>query len=99
MANVQLSGSHHWARRKVRIGGKTFFHRQCIACRRDFVISGSTGGWQAAHIGLLGFDFLDEQTNRKWVSNECPGRQIPHEINDLRMMLKGTNATAAISSN
>jgi hypothetical protein len=77
MASAQLSDSHHWIRRKVRIAGQTFFHRQCIVCRRDFVMSRSTGGCQAAHIGLLRFDFLDEHTSRQWVSNECPGTTDP----------------------
>jgi hypothetical protein len=85
MTRAHLSYNHHWIRRKVEIGGKTIFHRQCIACGRDFVIDGYSGGWRAVHVGLLDFDFLDEQTSRRWVSEECPGQQLPEEVNDRRV--------------
>jgi len=79
-----LQESHQWVRRKVKIDGTTIFHRQCRTCRRDFVMSAGKGYWVAVHVGLLGFDLLDEETNHRWVSEECPGRQIPEEINDSR---------------
>jgi hypothetical protein len=72
MTNDHLSDSHQWVHRKVEIDGKTLFHRQCTACGRDFVMGAETGGWRAVHVGLFEFDFLDEETDERWVSAECP---------------------------
>ena len=85
MASTQHSSNHHWIRRKVEVKGKAVFHRQCVACRRDFVIDAPSDGWRAVHVGLLNFDFLDEETSGRWLSEECPGRQLPEEINDRRV--------------
>jgi hypothetical protein len=76
-----LPDSHSWARLKFKIDGRIFFHRQCKTCRRDFVMTGDRD-WGAAHVGLLGFDFLDEETSRRWLSEQCLGRAIPEEMND-----------------
>ena len=84
MRSSHASYYHHWVRRKVQIEGKTVFHRQCIACRRDFVFDSDVRCWRAVHVGLLGFDFLDEEISRRWLSEECPGHELPEEINDLR---------------
>ncbi len=85
MATRHLSVSHDLIRRRVRVHGKIFFHRQCKICRRDFVMPPYTGEWRATHVGLLGFDFLDDETNQHWVSDPCPGQQLPDEINDGRL--------------
>ena len=87
MANDYLPHGHDWVSRKVKVDGKTFFHRQCKTCRRDLVRLAETGYWRAVHVGLLGFDSLGEDTNRRWLSEECPRRPIPRENNDLRMYL------------
>jgi hypothetical protein len=87
MRSPHFSYNHHWVRRKVQIEGKTVFHRQCIAFRRDFVFDCDVGCWRAVHVGLLGFDLLDEEISRYWLSEECPGQQLPEEINDRRMAL------------
>jgi hypothetical protein len=84
MPSVDLANSHQWVRRRVSVNGKLFYHRQCSVCRRDFVMAADTGYWKSAHIGLLGFDFLNEETDRSWLSEECPGRPLAAEINDLR---------------
>jgi len=42
-------------------------------------------GWRAVHVGLLDFDFLDQETGRRWLSEECPGQQLPEEVNDRRI--------------
>jgi hypothetical protein len=79
------SYNHHWMRRKLTIKGKTVFHRQCLVCGRDFIIDCPAEGWRAVHVGLLDFDFLDEETNRRWIFEDCPGRQLPEEANDRRV--------------
>ncbi len=76
--------SHHWISREVEVEGEMLSHQQCAACRRDFVWDGDAGRWRAVHIALLRFDFLDEETSRRWGSEECPGRQLPEDINDRR---------------
>jgi len=82
---AQLSDSHKWIFRKIEIEGKRVFHRQCMACGRDFIMEPNTEGWRAVHVGLLEFDSLAEETSRRWLSEECPGHQLPEEINDRRM--------------
>ena len=84
MRSFHLSDSHRWMRRKVKLGNTLVFHRQCISCRRDFVMNTDGGPWRAVHVGLLGFHCLDEETSRRWASEACPGRQLPEEINDQR---------------
>ena len=85
MKSTDYSSNHHWIRRKVEVEGKSVFHRQCVACRRDFIMDADARCWRAVHVGLLGFDFLDDETTRRWLSQECPGRQLPDEINDRRI--------------
>lgn len=84
MARVHLP--HHWAHRRVEVKGKTIFHRQCITCRRDFVWDSNGAGWRAVHVGLLDFNFLDEKSSQGWLSEDCPGRELPEEINDRRVV-------------
>jgi hypothetical protein len=74
MARYHLSTTHLWAEQQVTIGHRTFFHRQCQVCGRDFVRSLDDGEWRAVHVGGLKFDFLNEGTTRRWVSEDCPGR-------------------------
>jgi hypothetical protein len=59
MTSARLSCNHHWIRRKVEIAAKPIFHRQCIACGRDFTMDTETRGWRAVHVGLLRFNFID----------------------------------------
>jgi hypothetical protein len=84
MTAAHLSDSHRWIGRKLTLSGHRLFHRQCIACRRDFVLGASTGGWRAVHVGLFRFDFLDPAITEQWISGKCPGQQLPEEINDRR---------------
>ena len=85
MVNDSLPDGHEWImRREVKIGGQTFFHRQCRRCWRDFVTLPDLKEWIAVHVGVFTFDFLDDEINRKWLSESCPGRQLPDELNDIR---------------
>jgi hypothetical protein len=77
MGQYHLSTAHLWAEQQITIAECTFFHRQCRLCGRDFVKSLDDGEWRAVHVGVLKFDFLDEETTRRWVSEECPGRRLP----------------------
>jgi hypothetical protein len=89
MARFHVSTSHRWSRRQVQIDGRTFFHRQCLVCRRDFARPSDDGEWRAVHVGVLSLDFLDDETTRRWVSEDCPGRQLPGEQNSERIQLGG----------
>jgi len=43
------------------------------------------GEWRGVHVGGLSFDFLAEETTRRWVSEGCPGKRLPGEGNDERI--------------
>jgi hypothetical protein len=85
MAQFRVSTNHRWLRRQVQIGGRTFFHRQCLVCRRDFARASDDAEWRAVHVGVLAFDLLEEETTRRWVSEDCPGRPLPGEQNSERI--------------
>jgi hypothetical protein len=79
MARFPFSTNHSWLRRQVQIDGRTFIHRRCLVCRRDFARPSDEGGWRAVHVGVLSFDFLDDEITQRWVSEICPGRPLPGE--------------------
>jgi hypothetical protein len=85
MARLYTSTTHDWSEQEVKIEGRTFFHRHCQICMRDFARSSCNEEWRAVHVGLLKFDLLDEETSRRWVSEDCPRRPLPGEQNDRRM--------------
>jgi hypothetical protein len=74
-----MSGNNSWnghdlvADREVKIAGEMYKHRRCERCRRDFIILPGGSEWTAVHVGLLEFTPLDAETNRRWLSEECPG--------------------------
>jgi hypothetical protein len=95
MARFPVSTGHHWLRQQVRIDGQTFFHRQGLLCWRDFARSSADAEWRAVHVGVLKYDFFDEEPTRLWVSQDCPGRQLLGEGNDesmQRVTLAKTNS-------
>src|SRR5215472_1858416 len=79
MSRYHLSTSHLWAEQQVSIKGRTFFHRRCQICERDFARSLVEGEWRAVYIGVLSLDFLDEKITQRWMSEDCPGRPLPGE--------------------
>jgi hypothetical protein len=85
MARAHLSDSHHWMRRKLKIDNGMFFRRYGMACRRDFAMAAANRVWRAVHFGLLGFDFLDDETSWHWVSGHCPGplRRAPSILSQV----------------
>jgi hypothetical protein len=89
MARYYLSTTHLWYEQQVTLDGRTFFHRQCKICGRDFVRSLDEEEWRAVHVGIVKFDFLDEETTRRWVSEDCPGRRLPGEQNSKRISPRG----------
>ena len=89
MGRYHLSTTHLWAEQQVSIDGRTYLHRQCRVCGRDFVRYLNDGEWLTVHLGFLKFDFLDEETTRRWVSEECPARRLPGEENSARIQPKG----------
>jgi hypothetical protein len=81
-----LRDGHEWMMlREVQIVGKKFLHRQCRRCWRDFVMPPDVKEWIAVHVGVFSFDFLDDEVNRKWRLERCPGRQFRGEFNDIRV--------------
>jgi hypothetical protein len=89
LARFHLSTTHLWSEQQVSINGRTFFHRQCQICDRDFARSRDDGEWRAVHIGVLSLDFLDDKTTKRWVSEDCPGRPLPEEANSARIQPRG----------
>jgi hypothetical protein len=79
MAQYHLSTTHEWSEQQVSIFGRTFFHRQCQICGRDFARSLNEGEWRAVHVGVIEFHLLDKETTRRWVSEDCPGRRLPDD--------------------
>jgi hypothetical protein len=49
-------------------------HRRCQRCRRDWVIEPGAVEWVAVHACVFEFVTLDGETNRRWLSEPCPGR-------------------------
>ena len=88
MARFHLSTTHLWSEQQVSINGRTFFHRQCAICRRDFARSWDEGEW-AVHVGVLRYDFLDDETTNRWISEDCPGRPVPGEQSSERVQPEG----------
>ena len=89
MGRYHLSTTHLWSEQQVTIDHRTFFHRQCQICDRDFVRAVDEGEWRAVHVGGLRFAFLNEETTRRWVSEDCPGRPLPGEENHERLQPGG----------
>src|SRR5215472_6843726 len=89
MSRYHLSTSHLWAEQQVSIKGRTFFHRRCQICERDFARSLVEGEWRAVYIGVLSLDFLDEKITQRWMSEDCPGRPLPGEANSERIQPPG----------
>src|SRR5260221_3241405 len=77
--------SHDGSRREVKLSGQVYFHLHCKRCGRDFVKVTDVPGWRAVHIGIFRFDFLDDLTTKRWVSEECTGQPRMAEMNDLRL--------------
>jgi hypothetical protein len=80
MGRYHLSTTHLWCEQQVTVDHRTFFHRQCLIRGRAFARSSlDEGEWRAVHVGVLKFDFLNEETTRHWVSEDCPGRPLPEK--------------------
>jgi hypothetical protein len=60
--------------RDVKIADDVYRHRRCQRCRRDFVIAPGGVEWVAVHVGVFELVTLDGETNRKVLSEPCPGR-------------------------
>ena len=86
MNEINLLRNHKWIQNQITIGDRTFFHRQCEICRRDLAMLVDDGKWRAVHIGALDFDFLDDNTTRRWTREDCPGVELPQDANHRRML-------------
>src|SRR5437762_1911296 len=84
MEQDNFLASHDGYRREVKLSGQTYIHLHCKRCGRDFVKLAEVAEWRAVHIGIFRFDFLDELTTRRWVSEECAGEPRMAELNDFR---------------
>ena len=79
--------SHEGSPRIVQLEDQTFHHLHCIRCQRDFVRQSDTTDWKATHLGVFRFNLLDDDTNRRWASEPCPGVPRAAELNDRRRAL------------
>ena len=59
----------------VKIENEVYRHRRCQRCRRDWVIEPGAVEWVAVHACVFEFVTLDGETNRRWLSEPCPGRR------------------------
>jgi len=85
MAQFPFSTNHSWFRRQVQIDGRSFFHQQCPVCGRDFARPTDDPEWRAVQVGILSFDFLDDETTQRWVSEDCPGHRLPADEDSERI--------------
>jgi hypothetical protein len=69
----QFSNGHQWRQREVWAAGQPFELRSCTICHRSLAKSVGTERWQAVHVRLIQFDFLDAETTERWLSEKCPG--------------------------
>lgn len=56
---------------KVVLNGLEMFLSHCQVCGRDFVRTGGTHHWYAAHIGVFSIDVLPPETSERWLSEPC----------------------------
>jgi len=89
MGRYHLSTTHLWAEQQVSVRGRTFFQRQCQVCDRNFVRPLDDEEWRPVHTDVLSFDFLDDETTQRWVSEDCPGRPLSWEANSERINPEG----------
>lgn len=89
MSRFPFSTNHSWVRRPIQIDGRSFFHRQCLVCGRDFARPVDHPEWRAVQVCVLGLDFLDDETTQRWVSELCPGRRLPADENSERIQRGG----------
>lgn len=94
MGRYHLLTTHLWSEQQVTIAHRTFFHRQCQICGRDFVRLLDEGEWRAVHVGGLSFDFLSDETGHRWIFEDCPGKRLPGEGNDERIQPGGVQASS-----
>jgi hypothetical protein len=59
--------------RDVKLARQVFRHRRCQRCKRDFMMPPGSAEWVAVFVGVFEFLALDGETNRKWLSEPCPG--------------------------
>ena len=57
---------------KVVLHGLEMFLSHCQKCGRDFVRTGGTHHWYAAHIGVFSIDVLLPKISERWLSEPCP---------------------------
>jgi hypothetical protein len=59
--------------RKAMVAGEAYKQQRCERSPARFRDNTGTSEWTGVHVGLLGFILLDDETNRRWLSEECPG--------------------------
>lgn len=79
-----FSKVHDYTTRLVKLEKQTYLHQHCIACGRDFAKRIDAAEWSAVHVGIFRFNALDEDTNKRWLSEKCPGQHLAPEYNDRR---------------
>ena len=84
MSGGNPSETHSFSKndRKVVVNGMEQFHRQCHACRRDFVRTAGTHHWNAAYVGVFSIEILPDEINQRWLSEPCPGERCASDEAD-----------------
>lgn len=88
MATIPMSheSDHRWFQDKPRRleleSGETVLQRRCIICGRDFLIYQSSGDPWAVYVSAFSFHRLSEQVEQRWLSEPCPGKRLPSDVDD-----------------
>jgi hypothetical protein len=79
-------GRHQWSQstpRELQLeSGQSVLQRQCIRCRRDFVIDQSSGARHAVFVSIISFYQLPEEVTMRWLAEPCPGKPLPSDGKD-----------------
>ena len=70
---------------QIDLNGRKILHHRCLRCGRDFVQALDGPDWQAAYIGILTVEPVDESVSARWLTEDCPGRMLEEDIEQRRM--------------
>ena len=80
----RLPDGHTWSHREVHFKGRTYCHRHCQNCGRDFAMQKGAEEWTAVYVGIFDFAPLEQDVNFRWLSEPCPGHRMPEDRNENR---------------
>jgi hypothetical protein len=83
--NDDFPVGHEWHQEQIEIHGEAWSHLRCYNCGRDFAKGPGIRQWTAVHVGVFGFDPLEDEVNSRWLTELCPGGRLPEDANALRV--------------